>query len=115
MKTPEDEEFERIERQQIELQKEINALKGTHMDRQCYERGCACIYYGVDTDMVSVVQRNDVLEEVAREFDRLAKTSIAAATFAQRVREMKECLKKKLNPLGSLLLTHIVRICPNTE
>mgnify|MGYP003352066698 CR=1 FL=1 len=52
-----------------EIQKEINALKGAHMDRQCYERGCACIYYGVDNDMVAVEQRNDVLEEVAKYYE----------------------------------------------
>ena len=64
------------------------------MDKACYERGCANYDYRDKSDTVKVAQlsdiRNQVLEEVAHEFDcmRIA-FGDTAASFAQYVREMK--------------------------
>jgi hypothetical protein len=65
------------------------------MDKACYERGCANYDYRDKSDTVKVAQlsdiRNQVLEEVAHEFDcmRIA-FGDTAASFAQYVREMKQ-------------------------
>ena len=67
----------------------------TLMDKACYERGCANYDYRDKSDTVKVAQlsdiRNQVLEEVAHEFDcmRIA-FGDTAASFAQYVREMKQ-------------------------
>ena len=66
----------------------------TLMDKACYERGCANYDYRDKSDTVKVAQlsdiRNQVLEEVAHEFDcmRIA-FGDTAASFAVYVREMK--------------------------
>ena len=66
----------------------------TLMDKACYERGCAQYDYRDKLDTVKVARlediRNQVLEEVAVEFDcmRIA-FGDTAASFAQYVREMK--------------------------
>ena len=66
----------------------------TLIDKACYERGCANYDYRDKSDTVKVAQlsdiRNQVLEEVAHEFDcmRIA-FGDTAASFAQYVREMK--------------------------
>ena len=65
--TDEDDEFERIERE--------NAMKG-----QPY-------HYDV---FVSPSQRNTVLEEVAKEFDKMKSLGDTAASFAAFVRGMKK-------------------------
>ncbi len=63
----EDDEFERIERE--------NAMKGQP--------------YHFDV-FVSVSQRNQVLEEVAREFDKMKAFGTTAESFATFVRGMKQ-------------------------
>jgi len=66
----------------------------TLMDKACYERGCAHYDYRDKEHTVKVAQlsdiRNQVLEEVAHEFDcmRIA-FGDTAASFATYVREMK--------------------------
>jgi hypothetical protein len=65
--TDEDDEFERIERE--------NTMKG-----QPY-------HYDV---FVSPSQRNTVLEEVAKEFDKMKPFGDTAASFARFVRDMKK-------------------------
>jgi len=64
--TDEDDEFERIERE--------NAMKGQP--------------YHFDV-FVSVSQRNQVLEEVAKEFDKLKAFGTTGESFASFVRGMK--------------------------
>jgi hypothetical protein len=66
--TAEDDEFARIEHE--------NAMKSG----QPY---CFNVY-------VSPSQRNKVLEEVAKEFDKMTAFGDTAASFAQYVREMKK-------------------------
>jgi len=67
----------------------------TLMDKACYERGCANYDYRDKSDTVKVARlediRNQVLEEVAHEFDcmRIA-FGDTAASFATYVREMKQ-------------------------
>jgi hypothetical protein len=65
--TDEDDEFERIERE--------NTMKG-----QPY-------HYDI---FVSPSQRNTVLEEVAKEFDKMKPFGDTAASFARFVRDMKK-------------------------
>lgn len=62
----------------------------TLIDRGCWERGCACLDDREKSVSVDVVQRNDVLEEVAREFDAM-RTAFGdtADSFATYVRDMK--------------------------
>jgi len=43
----------------------------TIIDRGCWERGCACYDSRVADETVEVAPRNDVLEEVAKEFDAM--------------------------------------------
>jgi hypothetical protein len=63
MKTPEDEEFERIER----TQKRLNT----------------------ETKFLSEELRNATLEEVAQEFDKLKNFGDTSQSFARFVRDMK--------------------------
>jgi hypothetical protein len=65
--TDEDDEFERIERE--------NLMKGQP--------------YHFDPVFVSVSQRNQVLEEVAKEFDKMKAFGTTAESFATFVRNMK--------------------------
>ena len=66
----------------------------TLMDKACYERGCAQYDYRDKLDTVKVARlediRNQVLEEVAEEFERMRIAfGDTAHSFAQYVREMK--------------------------
>jgi len=62
----------------------------TIIDRGCYERGCSCHDDRVDGETVKVVLRNDVLEEVAKEFEKMkAFEKDTMASFAAFVRGMK--------------------------
>jgi hypothetical protein len=65
--TDEDDEFERIERE--------NAMKGQPYHFEIY---------------VSPSQRNEVLEEVAKEFDKMKAFGTTAESFAVFVRGMKK-------------------------
>ena len=62
----------------------------TLIDRGCWERGCACYDTRVADETVEVAPRNDVLEEVAREFDKMKAFGDTAASFACFVRDMKK-------------------------
>ena len=62
----------------------------TLMDKGCYERGCACYDSRVADETVEVALRNDVLEEVAKEFDKMRALGDTAASFACFVRDMKK-------------------------
>jgi hypothetical protein len=64
--TDEDDEFERIDRE--------NAMKGQPYHYDVY---------------VSPSQRNTVLEEVAKEFDKMKNGGDTTASFARFVRDMK--------------------------
>lgn len=66
--TDEDDEFERIERE--------NNMKGQP--------------YHFDPVFVSVSQRNQVLEEVAKEFDKMKPFGDTAVGFATFIRMMKK-------------------------
>ena len=66
--TDEDDEFERIERE--------NAMKGQP--------------YHFDPVFVSVSQRNQVLEEVAKEFDKMKSFGTTSESFSTFVRMMKK-------------------------
>jgi len=61
----------------------------TLIDKACWERGCSCHDDRVDGETVKVVLRNDVLEEVAKEFDAMKSLGDTAASFAAFVRGMK--------------------------
>ena len=62
----------------------------TLIDKACWERGCSCHDDRVDGETVKVVLRNDVLEEVAKEFDKMKAFGDTAASFACFVRDMKK-------------------------
>ena len=63
----------------------------TLIDRGCWERGCACYDSRIADETVEVAPRNDVLEEVAKEFDMMRIAfGDTAASFATYVREMKQ-------------------------
>ena len=62
----------------------------TLIDRGCWERGCACHDDRDKFDTVEVVLRNDVLEEVAKEFDSMKAFGDTSASFAAYVRGMKQ-------------------------
>ena len=62
----------------------------TIIDRGCYERGCACYDSRIADETVEVALRNDVLEEVAKEFDKMKALGDTAASFAVYVRNMKK-------------------------
>ena len=61
----------------------------TLIDRGCWERGCACYDSRIADETVEVVLRNDVLEEVAKEFDSMKAFGDTSASFAVFVRGMK--------------------------
>jgi len=61
----------------------------TLIDRGCWERGCACHDDRDKFDTVEVVLRNDVLEEVAKEFDSMKAFGDTSASFAAYVRGLK--------------------------
>lgn len=61
----------------------------TIIDRGCWERGCACYDSRVADETVEVASRNDVLEEVAKEFDSMKAFGDTSASFAAFVRGMK--------------------------
>jgi hypothetical protein len=47
------------------------------------------MYYGVDKNAIEISQRNEVLEEVAKEFDKMRNGGDTAHSFAIFVRNMK--------------------------
>ena len=59
------------------------------VDRACFERGCMG-YDSRDGDAVPMTTRNDTLEEVAKEFDKMKVLGDTAASFAAYVRNMKK-------------------------
>ena len=62
----------------------------TIIDRGCWERGCACYDSRIADETVEVAPRNDVLEEVAKEFEKMkAFEKDTMASFAAFVRGMK--------------------------
>jgi hypothetical protein len=67
---------------------QVLSLEPTLIDRQCFERGCACTHYGVDLDVVEVVGRNELLEEVAKKIE-VMNHGDTSASFAAFVRGMK--------------------------
>lgn len=76
--TDEDDEFERIARE--------NALHEVYKLGQEIEESGQPYHFDI---FVSVSQRNQVLEEVAKEFDRMP-FGDTAASFARFVRDMKK-------------------------
>ena len=62
----------------------------TLIDRGCWERGCACYDSRIADETIEVVPRNDVLEEVAKEFEKMKAFGDTAASFAAFVRGMKK-------------------------
>jgi len=63
----------------------------TIIDRGCWERGCACYDSRVADETVEVAPRNDVLEEVAKEIEKMtAFGNDTIASFACFVRDMKK-------------------------
>jgi len=79
MKTPEDEEFERIERDQKRIMETQEALRE--------EMRLANKYFDLAYDNF---KRNQVLEEVAQEFDKLKNFGDTSQSFAAFVRGMKK-------------------------
>ena len=79
MKTPEDEEFERIEREQKRIVETQEALRE--------EMRLANKYFDLAYDNF---KRNQVLEEVAQEFDKLKNFGDTSQSFAAFVRGMKK-------------------------
>jgi len=79
MKTPEDEEFERIERDQKRIIETQEALRE--------EMRLANKYFDLAYDNF---KRNQVLEEVAQEFDKLKNFGDTSQSFAAFVRGMKK-------------------------
>jgi len=61
----------------------------TLIDRGCWERGCACYDSRIADETIEVVPRNDVLEEVAKEFDAMKAFGDTSASFAAYVRGLK--------------------------
>jgi hypothetical protein len=61
----------------------------TIIDKGCWERGCACYDSRVADETVEVAPRNDVLEEVAKEFDKMKVFGDTSASFAVFVRGLK--------------------------
>ena len=59
------------------------------VDAGCAERGCIG-YDPRDGDAVLMATRNEVLEEVAAEFDKMKVLGDTAASFAAYVRNMKK-------------------------
>jgi len=79
MKTPEDEEFERIEQEQQRIIETQQALRE--------EMRLANKYFDLAYDNF---KRNQVLEEVAQEFDKLKNFGDTSQSFAAFVRGMKK-------------------------
>ena len=79
MKTPEDEEFERIERDQKRIMETQEALRE--------EMRLANKYFDLAYDNF---KRNQVLEEVSQEFDKLKNFGDTSQSFAAFVRGMKK-------------------------
>ena len=79
MKTPEDEEFQRIERDQKRIMETQEALRE--------EMRLANKYFDLAYDNF---KRNQVLEEVAQEFDKLKNFGDTSQSFAAFVRGMKK-------------------------
>ena len=79
MKTPEDEEFERIELEQKRIIETQQALRE--------EMRLANKYFDLAYDNF---KRNQVLEEVAQEFDKLKNFGDTSQSFAAFVRGMKK-------------------------
>jgi len=79
MKTPEDEEFERIEREQKRIIETQEALRE--------EMRLANKYFDLAYDNF---KRNQVLEEVSQEFDKLKNFGDTSQSFAAFVRGMKK-------------------------
>ena len=61
------------------------------IDKACWERGCSCHDDRVDDETIEVVLRNDVLEEVAKEIEKMkAFEKDTMASFAAYVRGLKK-------------------------
>ena len=78
IQTDEDDEFDRIKRE--------NALHAVYRLGQEIEESGQPYHYDI---FVSQSQRNSVLEEVAKEFDKMKSLGDTAASFACYVRNMK--------------------------
>jgi len=78
MKTPEDAEFERIERDQKRIMETQEAL---HEELRIASKAFDVAYENF--------KRNEVLEEVALEFDKLKNFGDTSQSFARFVRDMK--------------------------
>ena len=62
----------------------------TLIDKACWERGCSCHDDRVDGKTVEVALRNDVLEEVAIEFEKMKVFEAdTMASIAVNIRNMK--------------------------
>ena len=62
----------------------------TLIDKACWERGCSCHDDRVDGETVKVALRNDVLEEVAIEFEKMKVFEAdTMASIAVHIRSMK--------------------------
>ena len=60
------------------------------IDKACWERGCSCHDDRVDGETVEVALRNDVLEEVAIEFEKMKVFEAdTMASIAVNIRNMK--------------------------
>jgi len=86
MKTPEDEAFEEVEKaqgwrkRQIEMKQINDAFDEEYIKyRDAFPK----------EKFVVPVDRNEVLEEVAKEFDKMKSFGDTAASFAAYVRDMK--------------------------
>ena len=63
----------------------------TLIDKACWERGCSCHDDRVDGETVEVALRNDVLEEVAIEFEKMKVFEAdTMASIAVNIRNMKK-------------------------
>ena len=86
MKTPEDEAFEEVEKaqgwrkRQIEMKQINDAFDEEYIKyRDAFPK----------EKFIIPVDRNDVLEEVVKEFDKMRSLGDTAASFAAYVRDMK--------------------------
>jgi hypothetical protein len=62
----------------------------TIIDKGCWERGCACYDSRVADETIEVIPRNDALEEVAKEIEKMkAFGNDTIASFAVYIRSMK--------------------------
>lgn len=60
------------------------------VDRACFERGCMGHDDRDKGEAVPMTTRNQTLEEVAKEFDKMKVLGDTAASFAAYVRNMKK-------------------------